>query len=74
MFTTTCVSFIAIACAVYAPVGKGQHRVLRLVQFLIFFKFPKTPLACLQQLVNISSQSDEWCVLLVGQHRVPQLV
>ena len=39
MFTTTCESFIAIEWTVRAPVGKMQHRVLQLVQFLNFLNF-----------------------------------
>ena len=31
-----------------------------------FFKFPKPPRECLQQLVKVSSQSDEECLLLYG--------
>ena len=39
-----------------------------------FLKFPKPPRACFQQLVKVSSQSDEWCMLLIRQHRVLELV
>ena len=114
MFTITCESFIVIRWTVCAPVRKVQHRVLRLVQCLIFLnfhnhnghvtttresdiaigwtvcvpirhththththkhtqtvifiyiKFRKSPRACLQQLLKVSSQSDERCVLLYG--------
>ena len=34
-----------------------------------FFKFPKPPRGCLQQLVKVSSQSDERCGLLYGTDR-----
>ena len=34
-----------------------------------FFKFPKPPRECLQQLAEVSSQSDEWCWLLYRTHR-----
>ena len=50
-------------------VGKVQHRVLQLVQFSDFFKFPKPPRECLQQLVKVSSQSDELRVLLYGTNK-----
>ena len=50
MFPTTCESFIAIAWTVYAPLGKVQHQVLRLVQCLIFCKFSKPPRACYNNL------------------------
>ena len=33
-----------------------------------FFKFPKAPRECLQQLVKVSSQSDERCGLLYGTY------
>ena len=36
MFKITCASLIEIGQTVYAPIGKGQHRVLKLVQFLNF--------------------------------------
>ena len=56
---------------VCAP-GKATPGTLASTIFFIF-KFPEPPRACLQ-LVKVSWQSDEWCVLLVGQHRVLQLV
>ena len=68
MCTKISESFIAIGWTVRALVGKVQHRVLQLVQFSNFFKFPKPPQECLQQLVKVSSQSDERCGLLYGIH------
>ena len=57
MFKITWASLIAIGQTVCAPVLKGQHRVLRLVQFVNIFKFPKPPRACLQLLLKVTSQS-----------------
>ena len=50
MFTTISESFIAIGWTVRALVGKVQHRVLRLIQCLIFSKFSKPPRACYSNL------------------------
>ena len=50
-----------------ALVRKVQHRVPAST-ILKFFKFPKPPRECLQQLVKVSSQSDERCGLLYDTH------
>ena len=64
--TTTCESFIAIGWTVCAPIG--TQTLIFIYKLYIYIKFPKPPRACLQQLLKVSSQSDERCVLLCGTH------
>ena len=66
---STCESFIAIGWMVCAPGRTTSGRPTPASIIFNFFIFPKPLRACLQ-LVKISSQSHEWCVLLVRQHRL----
>ena len=73
MFPITCESFIAIGWTVYAPEGKVQHRVLQLVQFLIFCISKTT--VCMFTTTCESFIAISWMVCApAGQHRVLQLV
>ena len=63
---STCESFIAIGLKVCAHGIKTPGTTACIV--LNIFNFQN------QQLMKVSSQSDEWCVLLVGQNRLLQLV
>ena len=53
----------ACSCRESETPGTPASRIFK------FFKFPKPPQECLQQLVKVSSQSDERSVLLYGKHR-----
>ena len=70
MSTTTCESFIAIRLTFQYVLGRATPGT----PASTFFKFPKPLRAYLQQLVKVSLQFDERCLLSIKQHRVLQLV